>query len=574
MSNVPRAAAMTLEDGQEVPIRWKGYQLMSRPMLNRGTAFTHAERRALGLTGLLPTGYSSMEMQVQRVYKQYSEQPDDLSKNVFLTAMRDRNEVLFYRLLADHIDEMLPIVYTPTIGLAIERYSDWYNKPRGVFLSIDRPDEVAESLSNYGLGADEVDLVVVTDSEGILGIGDQGVGGIAITTGKLSVYTAAAGVHPRRAVPVVLDVGTDNLKLLNDPLYLGERHARVRGERYDEFIEHFVETVVELFPNAMLHWEDFGTANAHRILSKYRDRCCTFNDDIQGTAAVVLGAAVAAARANNTRMSDQRVVVHGAGTAGVGIVTLMRDTMMMEGLTEAEANARFWCLGRGGLITTAQGEAEGILDYQRPFAREADEVARWGTGPNGRIGLDDVVRNVHPTILIGTSAQTGAFTESVVKEMASHVERPIIMPLSNPTSRAEARPVDLLEWTDGAALIATGSPFDPVVRGDITYEIAQANNALVFPGLGLGVAVCRATRVSDGMIAAAAEAVAETVDAARPGARLLPSVRELRAVSASVALAVCKAADAEGLARTPVVDPVQQVFQRMWRPAYGDIDFD
>ena len=557
---------LRLDNGDELPIQVRGYQLLGRPMLNRGTAFTHDERKVLGLTGLLPTGSNTIESQVRRVYAQYQAQGDDLSKNVFLTQMRDRNEVLFYRLLSEHLEEMLPIVYTPTIGQAIELYSDWYSKPRGVYLSIDRPEEMEESLLNYGLHADEVDLVVVTDSEGSLGIGAQGVGGLSSTTGQLSVYTAAAGIHPRRAIPIVLDVGTDNLKLLNNEMYLGERHARVRGERYDQFIHQFVEVVGRLFPNALLHWEDFAADNAHRILVTYRDECCTFNDDIQGTAAVVLAAALSGVQRAEERMRDQRVIVYGAGSAGIGIADAMRDAMVGEGLSREEANRRFWCLGSKGLITEGMPS---VRDFQRPYARPDAEVKGWGSG--GRIGLGDVVKRVKPTILIGSSAHAGAFTESIVRDMAAHTARPIIMPLSNPTPRAEAKPVDLIAWTEGRALIATGSPFAPVHYGDVTYEIAQANNALVFPGLGLGVAVCKATRVSDGMIEASARAVAAMAQGNGPGAPLLPSINQLRTVSAAVALAVCKAAADEGLAQVELSDPVQQVFAHMWRPNYAEV---
>lgn len=557
---------LRLDDGEEIPITVRGYQLLNRPMLNRGTAFTLEERRALGLTGLLPPGAISLDTQVRRNYRQYKAQPDDLSKNIFLTHMRDRNEVLFYRLLAEHIDEMLPIVYTPTIGQAIAHYSTWYTRPRGVYLSIDRPDEMEESLRNYGLTADEVDLLVVTDSEGILGIGDQGVGGIAITTGKLSVYTAAAGIHPRRAVPVVLDVGTDNLRLLNDEYYLGERHARVRGERYDAFIDQFVETVKRLYPNALLHWEDFAAGNAHRILAKYRDQCCTFNDDIQGTAAVVLGAALAGIRRTGGQILEQRIVVFGAGAAGIGIANTIRDMMIAEGLSEEEANRRFWCVDRQGLVT----DSTILRPFQEPYARSSDEVKDWKTTVRG-IPLVEVVSRVKPTILIGTSAQTGAFTKEVVREMHRHVARPIIMALSNPTALAEATPHNLITWTDGKALVATGSPFPTVRYDDIDYVPAQANNALVFPGLGLGVSVCKASHVTDSMILAAARAVAELAPTDDPGGSLLPSMRQMRPVSAAVALAVCEAAAADGVARVELKDPVQQVFGAMWQPKYATV---
>jgi len=557
-------------EGYGVRIRARGRSVLSNPMLNRGTAFTLEERRALGLQGLLPSGMSTMEGQLRRVYAQYRRQPDDLAKNVFLGNMRDRNEVLFYRLLTEHLEEMLPIVYTPTVGKAIERYSHEYRRPRGVFLSVNNPEDVEDSLRNYGMGADDVDLIVATDSEGILGIGDQGVGGIDISIGKLAVYIAAAGIHPRRVIPVVLDMGTDNLALLNDEMYLGNRHARIRDQRYDELVDAYVTAATKLFPHAMLHWEDFGASNARRILNRYADQVCTFNDDMQGTAAVVLAAAFAAVRAAGTRMRDQRVVIHGAGTAGLGIADMMRDVMVREGLSQEEATRRFWALGRRGLLTDDRAEHQ--YDFQRPYARPAGEVARWSSSDSG-IGLADVVVNAKPTMLIGTSTQPGAFTESIVRQMASTVERPIIMPLSNPTSKAEAVPDDLIRWTGGRALVATGSPFPPVEYEGRTYLIAQANNALVFPGLGLGVTVARSRRITEEMITAAAGAVAGLSDATTtPGASLLPPVTNLRMVSASVAVEVARAAEKEGVAQVPLDDPIQQVHTAMWRPQYPRLE--
>jgi malate dehydrogenase (oxaloacetate-decarboxylating) len=556
--------------GVTARVRLRGSALLRSPLLNRGTAFTLAEREALGLTGLLPDGVSTIEGQLRRVYAQYLRQPDDLAKNIFLGHVRDRNEVLFYRLLTDHLEEMLPIVYTPTIGTAIERYSLEFGRPRGVYLSVDHPDQIETAFRNYGLGPDDVDLIVATDSEGILGIGDWGVGGVAIAVGKLAVYVAAAGLHPRRVIPVVLDTGTDNPALLADEMYLGSRHPRVRGDRYDEMIDAYVTAATGLFPNAMLHWEDFGAANAHRILARYAGTRCTFNDDIQGTAAVVLGAALCAIRAAGTNMRDQTVVIHGAGTAGIGIADVLRQVMIDEGLSVAEATSRFYALGSKGLLTS---DYPGTLrDFQVPYARPATEVRSWRRDGEGRIGLAEVVTRSHPTMLIGTSTQPGAFTEAIVTEMAAHVERPIIMPLSNPTSHSEARPADLIAWTGGRALIATGSPFEPVDYEGLRYQIAQANNALIFPGLGLGVTVCRARRVSDGMLAAAAAALAGVSDAATPGAALLPPVTSLRATSAAVAVAVAEAAQAEGLARTPLEDPAARVREAMWVPAYPAIE--
>jgi malate dehydrogenase (oxaloacetate-decarboxylating) len=552
-------------------IRARGRAVLSNPMTNRGTAFTMEQRQALELDGLIPTGFTTLENQTRRVYEQVRSTGTMLGKFLTLNSLRDRNEVLFYYLLTGHLEEMLPVIYTPTIGEAIERFSHTYNRPRGVFLSIDHPELVERSLSNYGLGPDDVDLVCVTDSEGILGIGDQGIGGIQIAIGKLSVYTAAAGIHPRRVIPVVLDVGTDNLGLLSNEMYLGERHSRVRGEKYDEFVELFVRTVEKQFPRAMIHWEDVGTGNAHRILTRYRDEVCTFNDDIQGTAAVVLAALLAAVDVTGIDLDEHRIVVFGAGSAGIGIANLVRDTMLRSGAseTEQEALARFWAIGLQGLYVD---DDETLLDFQRPYARPREEVAGWELERPGHIGLMDVVRHVKPTILIGTSTKGGAFTREVVEEMHRHSPRPIIFPLSNPTSRAEATPADLLEWTDGHALVATGSPFPPVDHGGVRHTIAQSNNALIFPGLGLGVAACRARVITEGMIAAASQALAGLVNAWRPGAPLLPGIGELRLVSATVAIAVAQQAAAEGVAQEPLSDPIQQVYERMWQPRYPEIE--
>jgi malate dehydrogenase (oxaloacetate-decarboxylating) len=556
-------------NGLVARISARGSAVLASPAINRGTAFTHEQRRQLGLVGLLPEGVTTIDGQLRRTFQQYQAQTSDLRKWVYLATLRDRNEVLFYRLLTEHIAEMMPIVYTPTVGQAIERFSHEFRRPRGVFLSVDHPEEVETALRNTRRGPEDVDLLVATDSEGILGIGDQGVGGIEIASGKLAVYTAAAGIHPSRCIPVVLDMGTDNLRLLNDDMYLGARHARVRDERYDRLIDAYVTAASKLFPHAMLHWEDFGASNARRILDRYAGQVCTFNDDMQGTAAVVLATAFAGLRVAGTRMRDQRVVVYGAGTAGLGIADMMRDQMVREGLDEQEATRRFWALGRRGLLTTDRAEHQ--YDFQRPYARPTEEVAGWD-GADGAVGLAEVVARVRPTMLIGTSTQPGAFSETIVREMATHTERPIILPLSNPTSKCEAQPADLIRWTDGRALVATGSPFEPVVHEERSYTIAQANNALVFPGLGLGVTVARASRITTRMIAAAADAVAALADATTPGAALLPPVTDLRRVSAAVAVAVTRATADEGHAQAPVDDPIQQVHQAMWRPEYPHIE--
>lgn len=547
----------------------RGRLILVHPMANRGTAFTMAEREQLGLSGLLPSRVTTIEEQLRRTYAQYSRSPSPLAKFILLSQMRDRNEVLFYRLLSEHLEEMLPVIYTPTIGEAIERFSHEYVGSRGCFLSIDHPELVEQSLRDYELDADDVDLVVVTDSEGILGIGDQGIGGIQIAVGKLGVYTAAAGIHPRRAIPVVLDVGTDNLGLLNSDLYLGERHARIRGEQYDEFIDLFVTTVTRLFPNAMLHWEDFGAGNAHRILNRYSGEICTFNDDIQGTAAVVLASVLAAVRLIGTPLPQQKVVIYGAGTAGVGIADIIREAMTRAGLPPEAGHAQFYAFNSRGLIVE---DGARVRDFQRPYARSRSEVDGWDVADPDRITLAEVVANVHPTILIGASAQHGAFTEDVVRAMAEHCERPIILPLSNPTSRSEAHPADLLTWTDGRALIATGSPYGTIKHGEVYHSIAQANNALIFPGLGLGASVVRARRISDEMIYAAADALAGLVNEYRPGASLLPPMSELRLVASTVAKAVAETAEQQGLARRPMTNPIHDIYQRMWKPEYPALE--
>jgi len=546
----------------------RGVEVLSTPLLNKGVAFTQEERAELGLKGLLPPAVLTLEEQARRAYEQFCSQPDDLLKNVYLTALHDRNEVLFYRILTDHLREMLPIVYTPTVGVAIQRYSHEYRKPRGVYLSINDPSGIEEAFANIGATAENIDLVVVTDGEGILGIGDWGVGGINIAIGKLAVYTAAVGIDPSRVLPVILDVGTNREELLNNPFYIGNRHPRITGEAYDEFIDTFVQAVNKQFPKALLHWEDFSSRNARKILDKYRHDICTFNDDIQGTGAVSLAAVLSAVKASGVPLSEHRVVVFGAGTAGIGIADQVRDAMVRVGVSEEESYKRFWCIDRNGLVTD---NMEDLLDFQMPYARKAAEVSEWKQ--NDVIGLAEVVKHVKPTILIGTSTVAGAFKEEIVKEMASHVERPIILPMSNPTPLAEAKPVDLIEWTEGRALVATGSPFEPVTYNGVTYVIGQSNNALIFPGLGLGTIVVRASVMTDGMFAAAAEAVASMVDTSQPGAPILPEVEELRNISEMVAIEVAKVAVAEGVARENLSDNDIKIAvkEAIWEPEYRQI---
>jgi malate dehydrogenase (oxaloacetate-decarboxylating) len=548
----------------------RGRQVLADPRINKGTAFSDAERTDLGITGLIPPATLTLRDQAARILAQYGRQPTDLARNVLLTEVHDRNEVLFYHLLTEHLREMLPIVYTPTVGQAIERYSHEYRRPRGVYLSVDHPELIERSLLAPGLGPDEVDLIVATDAGAILGIGDWGAGGIHIAVGKLAVYTAAGGIDPNRALPVMLDVGTDRQSLLEDPLYVGNRHPRVQAAEYDRFVDAFVGAVSRLFPRALLHWEDIGIGNARRLLDRYRHRLLTFNDDIQGTGAVNLAAVLAAIRATGTRLSDQRVMIFGSGTAGTGIADQLLAAMTGEGMSAAQASARFWLLDRAGLITS---EMPGLSDAQRRYARDPAEVSGWHRDAElGGIGLAEAVRRVHPTILIGTSARPGAFTEGIVREMARHVERPMILPMSNPTELAEAVPADIIRWTEGRGLVAAGSPFDPVTYNKITYVIAQANNALIFPGLGLGVIAARTTRVTDHMLAAAARAVSDLVDTSARGAPLLPQVEELRETSLAVAVAVVRAACADGVATARIDGDLQEsVRALMWDPVYRPV---
>ncbi len=545
----------------------RGLAVLNSPLLNKGTAFTAEERKALGLTGLLPPDISTLEAQVRRAYIQYQRLPDALSKNVYLTALHDRNEVLFYRLFSEHLREMIPIVNDLTVGMAMEQYHHECRRPRGVYLSIDHAEAIEEAFANLGAGSGDIDLILATDAEQILGIGDWGVGGIEVLIGKLAIYTAAGGIDPTRVIPVMLDVGTNRESLLKDPMYIGNRHARVRGERYDTFIDTYVKAATKLFPNALLQWEDFAPGNGRRILEKYRDQICTFNDDMQGTGAITLAAAISAVRVCGTPLRHQRVVIFGAGAAGVGIADQIRDAMVREGLSKEDAIRRFWCVDLQGLLTDDMGDR--LRDYQAPYARPAAEGKGWRhDGPENGIELAEVVRRMQPTMLIGASTVSGAFTEVIVKEMAARTSHPIIFPLSNPTPRAEAMPADLIAWTDGRALIATGSPFAPVTHKGITYVTGHVNNAKLYPGLALGAIVSRASRISEGMVAAAANAVSSLVAVRQPGASLLPHVDNLRSVSATVAVAVAEAAAAEGLAGVELGDIVQQVQDAMWQPEY------
>ena len=542
--------------------------VVTNPLTNRGTAFTIEERRRLGLIGRFPSAVETLDQQAARTYRQLCGFEEDMDKYVFLDQLHDRNETLYYRILTDHLTELLPVVYDPTVGEAIKKWSREYRRSRAVYLSIDRIEDVRPSFEALGLGPDDVDLLVVSDAEEILGIGDWGVNGTDISVGKLAVYTAAAGIHPGRTIAVNLDCGTDNEALLNDPAYLGERHARVRGARYDELINEYLSVAAELFPRALLHFEDFGPSNARRILLTNREKYRIFNDDMQGTGAIVIAAVISGMKVAGQGFADQRLVVYGAGTAGTGMADQIHAGMVRDGLSPDEARSRIWLIDRAGLVTD---DMEDLPDYQQAYARPASEVADWAR-EHGAIGLLETVRRVHPTILIGTSTDHGAFTREVIEEMSSGVERPIVLPLSNPTERIEAMPADVVAWSGGKALVATGIPVKPFEYEGTTFTIGQGNNALLYPGLGLGVIVSGASRVTDGMLLAAAQAVASQVDPTSPGASLLPPVENLRASSATVAVAVARQAEADGVATASHDNLIQAVQDAMWQPVYSEVE--
>ena len=559
----------------------RGMAVLTTPLLNKGSAFTVGERGALCLDGLLPPVISTLESQVVAAYVQYQRLPDALGKNIYLTALHDRNEVLFFRLFSEHLREMIPIVNDRTVGMAMKHYHHECRRPRGVYLSIDQPDGIEAAFKNLDCGPGEIDLILATDAEQIFGIGDWGVGGIDIAIGKLAIYTAAGGINPARVIPVMIDVGTNRETLRDDATYPGNRHARVRGERYDAFIDTYIKTVAKLFPQAVLQLEDFAPGNARRILEKYRGQYRTFSDDLQGTGAVTLAAVVSAMRVCGTPLRNQRIVIFGTGTAGIGIADFIRDAMVREGLSEEAASRRFWCLDSDGLLTDDMGDR--LRDYHETYARTAAEVKGWRRdgadgknwaqdGAAGAIGLAEVVHQVRPTMLIGTSGCAGAFSEQIIREMAWHTDRPIIFPLSSPAPLAEATPADLIAWTDGRALIATGGGFTPVTYKGITHVIGQLNNAMLYPGVGLGAIVSRARYISTGMLVAAANAISSLVAVRLAGSTLLPHIEDLRSVTVTVAVAVAEAAVQEGLAGVRLVDIVQQVEDAMWQPEYRRIE--
>lgn len=548
-----------------LPADMFGYRLLADPRLNKGTAFTEDERTAFRLHGLLPPTVVSIDDQVNRRLHAFREFHTDLERYAFLRDLQDTNETLYYALLGRHVEELLPIVYTPTVGAGCASFSRLFRKPRGLFLSIPHRSRIREILANPQF--DKTEVIVVTDGERILGLGDQGAGGMGIPIGKLALYTACGGIGPATALPILLDVGTDNEENLKDPLYIGWRHKRVRGEEYDTFVAEFIAAVKERWPHVLLQWEDFAKANATRLLERYRGQLCSFNDDIQGTAAVATGALLAAINVTGEPMERQRIAILGGGSAGCGIAGLLMAAMVDAGLNPEDAASRFYLIDKDGLLIEGMND---IVPFQRAFVQKREAIAKWTLGNPSRISLLDVIYNAKPTALIGVSAQTGAFTESVVRAMAHTNKRPIIFPLSNPVSCAEANPADIERWSEGRAVIGAGSPFPPLRRNGQPFAVDQTNNSYIFPGVGLGAIATRADRITDTMFMAAAKALAAMSPARLdPNANLLPRVTQLRDVAIAVAIAVGKQAHAEGLTQGVSADSVEAaVHARMWSPRY------
>lgn len=548
-----------------------GSALLNTPYFNKGAAFPAEERKKFKLTGLLPQNVQTLDQQVKRAYQQYSTRQDDLAKNTFMTSLAEQNEVLYFRLIQDHLKEMFSIIYTPTEGDAIQNYSRLFRRAEGCFLNINDVDRVYHDMAQWG-SPNDIDYIVVTDGEEILGIGDQGVGGILISVAKLVLTTLCAGIHPNRTLPVVLDCGTDNEELLNDDLYLGLKRPRVRGKEYDEFVDAFVQSARKLYPKAYIHFEDFGLPNARRILDRYRPEMACFNDDVQGTGCVTLAAMMAGLHVSKLKLADMRMVVFGSGTAGTGIADQVRDAIAAEsGKSKEEAAKQIWCVDKPGLLLKSHKDK--LTHAQIPYAREDSD---WEEKAHD--DLLSVIKEVKPHVLIGTSTKPKAFTQEIVQEMASHVDRPIIFPLSNPTRLHEADPKDINEWTKGKALIATGSPFPPVRYNDREYEVAECNNSTCFPGIGLGCVLSRAKLVTDKMLVAAVKALAAQSPALEdPDKGLLPDVIHVREISVHIAKAVIKQAVSDGLAQQEGIpsrdeDLEEWIREQMWDAKYRPLN--
>lgn len=543
---------------------YTGSLLLENPLLNKGSAFTREERLALNLNGLLPNQVETISEQTDRAYSQFSDFKRDISKHIYLRNIQDTNETLFYNLVNSHLEEMLPIIYTPTVGEACEHFSDIYRRARGLFISYPDRDHIDEMLQNFS--KNDIRVIVVTDGERILGLGDQGIGGMGIPIGKLSLYTSCGGINPANTLPIMLDVGTNNVQRIDDPLYMGWRHPRITDGEYNDFMDMFIQAVKTRWPDVLLQFEDFAQTNAMPLLERYRDQLCCFNDDVQGTAAVTLGCLIAASHAAGKQLRDQRVTFLGAGSAGCGIAEKIIAQMIAEGATEDEARSQVFMVDRFGLLTD---DMPNLLDFQRKLVTHKDKISQWLVDAQN-ISLHDVVRHSKPTILIGVSGQPGLFTEEIIREMHHHCDHPIIMPLSNPTSRAEARPQDVIAWTEGAALMATGSPFAPVHYQDRTYSIPQCNNAYIFPGLGLGILASRARRVTDGMLLAASQALASLSPLATTGqGSLLPALGDIQKVSKVIAVEVARTAQREGVAPVVTEETLQNRLEsEFWQANY------
>ncbi|ODB34734.1 NAD-dependent malic enzyme [Pseudoalteromonas sp. BMB] len=545
-------------------IPYSGPTLLETPLLNKGSAFSQRERENFNLAGLLPPRYETIEEQVERCYQQYSSFSDNLNKHIYLRAIQDNNETLYYRLVRDHLEEMMPIIYTPTVGDACEKFSDIYRSSRGLFISYEDRYQIDDILRNATKG--KVKVIVVTDGERILGLGDQGIGGMGIPIGKLALYTVCGGISPAYTLPVMLDVGTNNEKLLNDPMYMGARHPRINQAEYDEFLDLFIKAVKRRWPNVLLQFEDFAQPNAMPLLKRYRDEICSFNDDIQGTAAVTAGSLLAACRVKEAKLSEQKVVFVGAGSAGCGIAEQIISQMISEGITDEQARSQVFMVDRFGLLTEGM---EGLRDFQEALVQQQANLADW-TYSGEFASLLDVMHCAKPDILIGVSGQAGLFTEQVIRAMHAGCQQPIIFPLSNPSRQVEAHPKDVIEWTDGQAIVATGSPFEPVVHGEQTIIIPQCNNSYIFPGIGLGVLAAKANRITDSMLMVSSEMLAESSPRANTGkGSLLPALTEIEPLSKRIAFAVAKKAMEEGVALEMEDDAIWAAIEKnYWLPKY------
>ncbi|WP_368571160.1 NAD-dependent malic enzyme [Acinetobacter haemolyticus] len=545
-------------------IPYAGNALLELPLLNKGSAFTEDERERFNLHGLIPNNIENIEEQTQRSYQQYLSFGSDLNKHIYLRNIQDTNETLFYNLLSQHLDEMLPIIYTPTVGEACQRFSDIYRRHRGIFISYGEKEYIDQIIHN--VNKRNVKVIVITDGERILGLGDQGIGGMGIPIGKLSLYTACGGISPAYTLPITIDVGTNNQALLNDPIYMGLKSPRIAGEEYYQFVEKIISAIRKRWPNVLIQFEDFAQHNAMPLLNQYRDRICCFNDDIQGTAAVTVATLIAASRAQGKQLKDQTITFVGAGSAGCGIAEHIVRQMIDEGLSDHEARSRIFMVDRFGLMTDQQAN---LLDFQKKLATPVAAIQSW-EGFSDNIALLDVVKNAKPSILIGVSGQAGLFSEEVIKTLAKYYKHPIILPLSNPTSQVEAQPKDIIEWTQGSAIVATGSPFAPVYYEGKPYSIAQCNNSYIFPGIGLGVLACGATHISDSMLMAASTALADCSPRLKnPAADLLPNINDIQQVSKFIAFKVAKAAMADGLAVPMSNDLLKTVIDdNFWTPEY------